>query len=313
MIPYGLASEEQLSAADTVALSPASPSILHRNLHRNFLVTSAVVVASSPGQGGHVKSTFRSEDWLAGLFWAMEVFVRRSPAPLLRYFEPWKDGDRLRHQFRHLERANLIKSGGPKHAKTYRLTPAGHLAVWGGVDPAQRWTRPWDGFWRLVLFDLPQKNPGRRSHLWRWLRAQHFGFLQNSLWITPDPIDETCFPLRRADCGVEVLAILEGQPGPGSTHAEIVQGAWDIAAINEAYRGYLKVVAAGDKLAVREDPPSRRIREWLSAEREAWLWAAGKDPFLPEALLPRDYLGRRAWKSRGRVMKKLLQSKLSEE
>ena len=40
------------------------------------------------------------------------------------------------------------------------------------------------------------------------------------------------------------------------------------------------------------------LRRWLAAERQTWLAAVSLDPFLPEALLPADYLGRQAWAKR---------------
>src|SRR6266513_1066496 len=44
--------------------------------------------------------------------------------------------------------------------RLYRLTAQGRLHALGGRDPQEQWARPWDGRWRLVLFDVPTgQNP----------------------------------------------------------------------------------------------------------------------------------------------------------
>jgi hypothetical protein len=57
-------------------------------------------------------------------------------------------------------------------------------------DPEERWARPWDGQWRLVLFDVPTGQNSQRERLRRYLREKGFGYVQNSVWITPDPLTE---------------------------------------------------------------------------------------------------------------------------
>jgi hypothetical protein len=62
------------------------------------------------------------------------------------------------------------------------------LHVLGGRDPEAQWARPWDGQWRLVLFDVPTGQNAQRERLRRYLRDKGFGYLQNSVWISPDPL-----------------------------------------------------------------------------------------------------------------------------
>jgi phenylacetic acid degradation operon negative regulatory protein len=57
-----------------------------------------------------------------------------------------------------------------------------------GRDPEQCWERQWDGQWRIVLFDVPLQKNTQRRRLWRYLRDKGFGYLQNSVWVTPDPL-----------------------------------------------------------------------------------------------------------------------------
>jgi DNA-binding transcriptional regulator PaaX len=88
-----------------------------------------------------------------------------------------------------------------------------------------RWSRKWDGRWRLLLFDLPVRQQRLRLPLWRWLRRQHFGYLQQSVWIVPDSINDACIPLRQLKLTPESLTVIEGMPTPPDTNEDIVQSA----------------------------------------------------------------------------------------
>ena len=97
-----------------------------------------------------------------------------------------------------------------------------------------RWRRDWDGRWRLVLFDLPVAHGTARDRLRRNLRRCGFGYLQNSVWISPDPLGEEMASLVSSRASVESLVLLEARPCAGETDEEIVAGAWDFDAINRA-------------------------------------------------------------------------------
>ena len=124
-------------------------------------------------------------------------------------------------------------------ARIVRLTEAGRLAALGGRDPVARWRRPWDRRWRVVLFDLPRDSVALRSKLHRLLRARHFGFLQGSVWVSPDPIDDWPDALADAAPDPDGFIVIEGRPATGESDAAIVSGAWDFAEINRRYDRHL--------------------------------------------------------------------------
>lgn len=45
----------------------------------------------------------------------------------------------------------------------------------------------WDGNWRVLIFDIPEKEKGKREYLRKKLRELKFKQLQESVWITPYP------------------------------------------------------------------------------------------------------------------------------
>ncbi len=172
-----------------------------------------------------------------------------------------------------------------------RLTSEGRLKALGGKDPERGWARPWDGRWRMVLFDIPTTQHAWRQRLRRTLRRMDFGCLQNSVWISPDSLEKLSKSAAKWIVDVETLVLLEGRPCAGETDAQLVLGAWDFEWINRGYGRHEEI------LNNTPSPGSswQRWKSWLEEEGEAWHHALQRDPLLPEVLLPRMYGGREAW------------------
>lgn len=240
----------------------------------------------------------QSEDWLGFLLYTLDVIITPTPRKILQTFESWDYEHRLRPQLRRLERARLLQRQGRGPAATCTLTAAGRLAAQGGVNPVERWRRAWDGRWRLLLFDFPARKTELRLRVWRWLRRERFGYLQNSVWLSPDPVNTDHVPLALHKLTAESFVVLESRPVPPDSDAGLVQAAWDFALVNRRYQSALDLATAGLKLAESPGLKAGPFRAWLASEREAWHAAVESDPLLPESLLPPGYLGREAWTQR---------------
>lgn len=162
----------------------------------------------------------------------------------------------------------------------------------------QRWARPWDGQWRMVLFDIPRSADARRQRLRRFLRERHYGCLQDSVWITPDALDRERELLEGATVQVDSLLLLEARPASGETDAEIVAGAWDFARINRLYARHGEVLDRLPRDPVRSPAAAQALKRWGRDEREVWMTVMRADPLLPTALLPPGYTGQAAWRRR---------------
>jgi phenylacetic acid degradation operon negative regulatory protein len=188
-----------------------------------------------------------------------------------------------------------------------RVTLAGRWAASGGVDPASRWRRSWDGQWRLLMFDLPSRSQAVRLRLWRWLRASRFGYLQNSVWLSPDFDADDDLPLRQLKLTPEAFLVIQGRPAGSDTDAGMVQSAWDFETINRHYQRVCELADRGLELAGSNPLKPVEIHRWVMADWSAWLMAIDSDPLLPEVLLPADYLGREAWRRRNATLAALAQ------
>lgn len=233
--------------------------------------------------------------------WASGIFALPTYRQFEESFDDWLRREGLERRFVELRKKGMLEKPAADASavrRIHRLTENGRIAVQGGRDPEACWKRPWDGRWRVVLFDVPASKTALRYQLWRFLRLHHFGYLQNSVWITPDPVDAMRERIGTEKARVGALTLLEARPCGGETDADIVAEAWDFPAINRLYRQHLLVLGQMPKIK----SGLTAWRQWVGRERKAWQQALKADPLLPDALLPAGYLGKQAWGKRRRLL-----------
>ncbi len=245
----------------------------------------------------------KAEELLNILLWSAEFLVNPSWRSLFESYEGWAYRNGLLIQLGRLEQRQWVaRKSRDRNDRVYRLSAQGRLHALGGRDPEARWGRGWDGRWRLVIFDIPSGQDAEREWLRRYLRGKDFGCLQNSVWITPDRMEEERRTLARGSIKVESLVLLEARACAGESDEEIVSGAWNFARINERYSRYLKTLEARPTGALKSEAAAKRFFRWISEERAGWLDAVTIDPLLPAKVLPANYLGQRAWRRRLQAM-----------
>jgi len=205
---------------------------------------------------------------------------------------------RLDRVVRKLEAAGLVgRTGeGSLDQRLFRLTSVGRSALAGPMDPETLWARNWDGKWRLVLFDVPQSRAAIRTRLRRQLHEMRFGWLQNSVWLSPDPTDQLVQMFGSRQATVESLVFMEARPAGGETDEELVLGAWDFVRLAKVQAEYLQVLRLRPARGRRGEAAAWVA--WAQTEQRAWDQVVRLDPFLPEALWPRNYAGRAVWTAR---------------
>jgi len=245
----------------------------------------------------------KTEELLYLLLWNCGMFVRPTFRNLTDSFEGWAYRNGLRLQLARLERQQLVERRDvPRAGRSFRLTEAGLLHVQAGRDPECLWGRPWDGNWRMVLFDFPNTKHSARNRLRAHLRKRGFGYLQKSVWITPDPLTTDGEFRAGGMVDVESLILLEARPCAGETDEEIVAGAWDFPFINRRYEEYMQVLEKRPHGKLNDADSAKTFLRWIQRERMAWREAVAVDPLLPDRLLPPGYLGRAAWRQRGKSL-----------
>src|SRR5262245_9872391 len=196
----------------------------------------------------------RTEQLLNLLLWSAEKLARPTFRNLTDSYESWAHRKGLKRQVASLEKQRLLeRDPSMPDDRLYRLTWQGRLHALGGRDPQARWTREWDGRWRLVLFDVPAAQNTQRVRLRRYLRDKGFGHLQDSAWSNTESLEEQRQVLVGSNIDVESLILLEARPCAGESDAEIVVGAWDFGAINHRYSRHLKILDERPPGALRDE------------------------------------------------------------
>jgi phenylacetic acid degradation operon negative regulatory protein len=246
----------------------------------------------------------RTEELLYLLLWGADQLARPTFRNLTDSFESWAYKNGFLRQIEELEARKILERQPGSHAAAaiYRLSESGRLLALGGRDPIAQWTRPWDGRWRMVLFDLPEARASARVKLRRFLQNSGFGFLQNSVWITPDPLNAITRELSAHAEDVESLITLEARPAAHETDADIVAGAWNFDKINRHYERSLRILKALPQPKSQPGPAAESFRRWATLEKTTWHEAVTADPLLPDRLLPAGYLGKKVWAERTRIL-----------
>lgn len=239
--------------------------------------------------------------WL--LLWSVDTAMNPSYRNLFDSFEIWAYRNGLQRRLQYLEsRKQVLKER--KLAGTdflMKLPECDRASILAGREPESVWSREWDGRWRMVLFDLPAKDRILRARLWRWLRANGYGLLQQSIWITPDPDLALEKRWRKKNPTLSKLALFDALPSAATDNLQVVESAWDFARINDAYSQlethleFLESAGAGDE----------QLNAWLVTEWELRKKALFLDPMLPRALHPQGYRGVDAWNKHAAAREKL--------
>src|SRR3989344_1079510 len=105
---------------------------------------------------------------------------------------------RIKQALLRLERRRLIHITGEGGKRKIHLTAQGEKLIDALYAGAYVIPRPalWDGKWRLVMFDVPEKRKKVRDILRMLLRNESFVHFQDSAWIQPYPCDELVTLLR---------------------------------------------------------------------------------------------------------------------
>lgn len=103
-----------------------------------------------------------------------------------------KDSAYINNVLSRLKRKGYVAFEGEGEQRRVRITSAGRayfnkkrLAL---LHRPQR--RRWDGYWRIVMFDIPESQRGVRHLIRKELAEIGFKKLQGSVWVSPDECEE---------------------------------------------------------------------------------------------------------------------------
>jgi len=200
--------------------------------------------------------------------------------------------------------SNLLKTGYlEKKVKesgevVFRVTSWGKTKIIFDIPLARYAAQKWDGIWRLVSFDIPEKKASLRVWLRNKLRELGFGMLQESLWITPHKLGQMFEEFLEHENLKDYCVVWEAKTIFGENEKELTRRVWNL----EDLQGkYLDLIDRFPKIFSNKRLINQRRQEW----QEDYFAILASDPGLPKELLPDDWPFERA-KS---IFKKLKETK----
>ncbi len=106
--------------------------------------------------------------------------------------------EQIRKSIARLRKRGLVMQGEHNGKTTVHLTKEGQRQVLGYKldDMRIKPQKHWDGKWRVVVFDIPEKYKYARNVFASKLKELGFHQLQRSVWVCPHPCEEEIAFLR---------------------------------------------------------------------------------------------------------------------
>lgn len=144
---------------------------------------------SKPSKFFSISKTVLAILWQTGELTVKAFF----PHPYSHVFCNHKDRRGIYNSLRRLENKKFISRFKKNNETIFRLTAKGEKeAFFEHLDAKLALYKPkrskWDGFWRIIFFDIPEKKRRYRDYLRDVLKILGFKELQKSIWITPHKI-----------------------------------------------------------------------------------------------------------------------------
>lgn len=130
-----------------------------------------------------------------------------------RDLEPEEAKDRyaMTRSLKNLSEAGLVEEIETAQSSFLRLTPEGRqkLRNLKLSNPKSLVDTRWDGFWRMVIVDLPENRKSERDSIRYILKKAGFLCMKNSVWVSPFPFEHLFMNIKN-DLGLhdEIMIIV---------------------------------------------------------------------------------------------------------
>ena len=183
-----------------------------------------------------------------------------------------------------LERKKLISRGTMGGESVVRITPKGiNYVVWR-FGHAGLTGKPWDGKWRIALYDIPEKDRYKREKCRKILDRFGFTSLHPSVYLSPHAVEDRV----RADLAQEglltsVFLMLGDQSDLGDCRV-LADRLWHLTTLAQSYQSLIRrfQIVIGQQLPEKKQLGLVRVRS-------DFIRLVASDPLLPVALLPQDW------------------------
>lgn len=140
---------------------------------------------------------------------AVMAFPAKKQSTSLRY--------RFQRTLKQLQENNLVEIRDTERSRFARLTQSGQhsLRTMSLGDNQSLTPMRWDGYWRIVIMNIPENRKDERDAFRYLLKKANFACIKNSVWVSPYPLEHLLENLKK-DFGFtdEIFIVLSNKVDP---------------------------------------------------------------------------------------------------
>jgi len=158
----------------------------------------------------------------------------------------------------------------------------------------------WHRNWTMIIFNVPENKKSLRDQIRYQLKKEGFAVWKNSVWVSPKELSaflKNFFENHNLKKEVKVFKALLSK----EDEEELLKEAWSLKDIEKRYKKFVNTAkrsfARLKSLDFIDEELKRKALDLLAKITQIeYLNIIKKDPRLPRLLLPRDWIGYRAYR-----------------
>lgn len=197
------------------------------------------------------------------------------------YFGRWKKSA-IYSQLSKLLKVGDIEKITKNGQVCLRLTSQGNQKLKQDIPLLALSEKPWDKKWRLVAFDIPEKQRTTRETLRNKLLSLGFGQWQRSVYISPYDFSQEINQFLKHQKLFNFAVCLEAKRLSKGDDRSIAQKAWGLDKLAKEFEKFI------DQCQELEEKIRQKSfkKKYLTKITEQFLELLEQDPCLPKELLP---------------------------
>ncbi len=130
---------------------------------------------------------------------SMDTIKKTTEKPILREYEGKNANYSINRSMKNMIADGLVETLNSEHSQYFRLTPLGKqelnniaIEAEGGLVSTH-----WDGYWRIIILDIPEDRKSEREALRYLLKKAGFVCVKNSVWISMLPFENLFINIKK--------------------------------------------------------------------------------------------------------------------
>lgn len=174
----------------------------------------------------------------------------------------------------------VVKNGQPY----LRLSNQGKKVITRDFSLIALQNKPWDGYWRIIAYDIPEKYKKTRYLLQQELQTLGFGMMQKSIYVSPHDLAEDIQEYLESNHLSDFAFVSVAKRIFGKSNRALAWEVWNLEKLEERYEEWI------ENSQIFRQKENRDFQDFKKLQDD-FIFLLQKDPFLPKSLLPDNWIG----------------------